>query len=133
RPPCITAAFLFCPYRRRRASTPGCSRPHRVLQCGDSPQPPATTVRRRTSQRPERGAMTSSSPLPSPVPHPRLASFIAHFEDLLDTHSGESELLRQGSVLLADLVARDDWLPDVFAQPHPEHYQQFKLHVDRRS
>lgn len=32
--------------------------------------------------------------------------------------------------LLCDLVAYDDWLPDVFAKPHPRHYQQYLLYCD---
>ncbi len=31
---------------------------------------------------------------------------------------------------LARLVARDDWLPPAYAQPHPAHYQQYLLHAD---
>jgi len=31
---------------------------------------------------------------------------------------------------LARLVARDDWLPAAYAQPHPDHYQQYLLHAD---
>lgn len=32
--------------------------------------------------------------------------------------------------LLRELVAHDDWLPDAFAEPHPEHYRQYLLHCD---
>lgn len=32
--------------------------------------------------------------------------------------------------LLKTLIARDDWLPDACAQPHPEFYQQYLLHCD---
>ncbi|HEY0296279.1 MAG TPA: cysteine dioxygenase [Bordetella sp.] len=32
--------------------------------------------------------------------------------------------------ILERLVASDDWLPEVFAQPHPEHYQQYLLYCD---
>lgn len=32
--------------------------------------------------------------------------------------------------LLAGLVASDDWLDDVFCQPHPQYYQQYLLHCD---
>jgi predicted metal-dependent enzyme (double-stranded beta helix superfamily) len=38
--------------------------------------------------------------------------------------------LEEGGVLLSKLVGRDDWLPDVYAQPHPQHYQQILLHCD---
>jgi predicted metal-dependent enzyme (double-stranded beta helix superfamily) len=31
---------------------------------------------------------------------------------------------------LATLVARDDWLPDELARPHPEFYRQYLLHAD---
>ena len=31
---------------------------------------------------------------------------------------------------LATLVARDDWLPDELAQPHPDFYCQYLLHAD---
>jgi predicted metal-dependent enzyme (double-stranded beta helix superfamily) len=33
---------------------------------------------------------------------------------------------------LRELIAHDDWLPDPFAQPDPERYQQFLLHADSR-
>jgi predicted metal-dependent enzyme (double-stranded beta helix superfamily) len=32
--------------------------------------------------------------------------------------------------LLATLVARDDWLPDELARPHPDFYRQYLLHAD---
>ena len=28
------------------------------------------------------------------------------------------------------LVGTDDWLPDEYAKPHPDHYQQYLLHCD---
>lgn len=31
---------------------------------------------------------------------------------------------------LARLVSHDDWLPPAYAQPHPDHYQQYLLHAD---
>ena len=31
---------------------------------------------------------------------------------------------------LATLIARDDWLPDELAQPHPHFYRQYLLHAD---
>lgn len=32
--------------------------------------------------------------------------------------------------LLAELVAHDDWLPEAFAQPDPQHHRQYLLHAD---
>ncbi|MDE0001969.1 MAG: cysteine dioxygenase [Rhodospirillaceae bacterium] len=42
----------------------------------------------------------------------------------------EPRLLEVTSNLLGDLVSHDDWLPREFAEPHPDHYQQYLLHCD---
>ena len=42
----------------------------------------------------------------------------------------EPAMLREGKQLLAGLIARDDWLPDEFAQPHPDTYRQYLLYCD---
>ncbi|ODV41219.1 cysteine dioxygenase [Cupriavidus sp. UYMMa02A] len=59
-----------------------------------------------------------------------LREFITGLTALLDQQPDEPRILREGGALLARLVARDDWLPDAFAQPHPEYYQQMLLHCD---
>lgn len=59
-----------------------------------------------------------------------LRDFITAFSALLDTHPDEPRILDAGGKLLAKLVARGDWLPDAYAQPHPEFYQQMLLHCD---
>lgn len=59
-----------------------------------------------------------------------LRDFVVAFGRLLDTAPDEPRLLAEGGELLGRLVSRDDWLPDAFAQPHPEHYRQFLLHAD---
>ncbi|MEX3982109.1 cysteine dioxygenase [Paraburkholderia sp. EG287A] len=57
--------------------------------------------------------------------------FVRDFTQLMDDYSGdETQILRQGRKLLADLVSRDDWLPERYAQPHPQYYQQYLLHAD---
>ena len=45
---------------------------------------------------------------------------------------GEDEpaMLREGRKLLAGLIARDDWLPEEFAQSHPDTYRQYLLYCD---
>ncbi len=71
-----------------------------------------------------------------PHPHPsgkqlwRLRDFITGFAALLEQRPDESAILADGGALLRRLVAHDDWLPDEYAQPHPERYQQFLLHAD---
>ncbi|MDD0839832.1 cysteine dioxygenase [Curvibacter sp. HBC61] len=65
--------------------------------------------------------------------HPeRLRDFVQQFTALLDRRPDEATVLQQGGALLAALVAQDDWLPDDFAQPHPDRYQQYLLHADPR-
>jgi predicted metal-dependent enzyme (double-stranded beta helix superfamily) len=59
----------------------------------------------------------------------------AHNDTHNDTHSDarkEAHRLEAGAPALRELIAYDDWLPDAFAQPNPERYQQFLLHVDSR-
>ena len=60
----------------------------------------------------------------------RLRHFVQQFATLLAAHPTEAEILDQGGALLADLVAHDDWLPDAYAQPNPQRYQQYLLHAD---
>ena len=59
-----------------------------------------------------------------------LQEFVTAFAALLDTQPDESRTLAEGGDLLRKLVAHDDWLPDAFARPNPDRYQQFLLHVD---
>ena len=59
-----------------------------------------------------------------------LRDFVVAFGRLIDTAPHEGAVLRDGGALLRQLVARDGWLPDAFARPDPERYQQFLLHAD---
>ncbi|MDM0019080.1 cysteine dioxygenase [Variovorax saccharolyticus] len=59
-----------------------------------------------------------------------LRDFVLAFGRLLDAKPDEAGILAQGGTLLRRLVARDDWLPEAFAQPDPERYRQFLLHAD---
>lgn len=61
----------------------------------------------------------------------RFNQFVRDFTQLVDKFPGdETQILGKGRELLADLVRRDDWLSDPYAQPHPQYYQQYLLHVD---
>ncbi len=42
----------------------------------------------------------------------------------------EAAILADGGELLGRLVAADDWLPDRFAEAHPDYYQQHLLYCD---
>lgn len=60
----------------------------------------------------------------------RLRHFVTALAALYDTQPSEAQLLTQGGALLRELVAQDDWLPEAYAQPHPQYYRQYLLHAD---
>lgn len=60
----------------------------------------------------------------------RLRDFVAQLAALLDQQPDEAVILERGSELLLPLLQHDDWLDDAFAQPHPQHYQQYLLYAD---
>jgi len=62
----------------------------------------------------------------------RLRSFIDELATLLDETANEAIILERGADLLRQLVSHDDWLPEAFAQPDPQRYQQYLLHADSR-
>ncbi|MNZ56047.1 Cysteine dioxygenase type I [compost metagenome] len=70
--------------------------------------------------------------MPAPLRLDRLRAFIGDLAALVDTQPDETALLHHATPLLADLVRHDDWLPEAFAQPDPQRYQQYLLHVDSR-
>lgn len=65
------------------------------------------------------------------VPATHFNQFVREFTQLVDSFpDDEAQILGKGRRLLAGLVRRDDWLPEAYAQPHPEYYQQYLLHAD---
>lgn len=60
----------------------------------------------------------------------RLREFVRSFTRLVDEGADEERIFRDGKALLAGLVSHDDWLPEAFARPHPDRYQQFLLYCD---
>lgn len=61
--------------------------------------------------------------------HPRFDDFIAAMTRLAgDARHDERRILKEGSRLLQELVAHDDWLDARHAQPHPQFYQQYRLY-----
>lgn len=71
-------------------------------------------------------------PIDSPVDTGRLRGFVTAFSDLLGATRSEQSILESGTALLERLISRDDWLPDAYARPHPDRYQQYLLHCDSR-
>lgn len=66
----------------------------------------------------------------APLQIHRLRHFVTSLAALYDTQPSEVQLLEQGGALLRELVAQDDWLPEDYAQPHPQYYRQYLLHAD---
>lgn len=73
----------------------------------------------------------SASALERPAAVPDVfTGFVQAFGRLLDGTADEAGILARGGALLADLVSRDDWLPDAYAAPDPARYRQYLLHRD---
>src|SRR5262245_52638901 len=60
----------------------------------------------------------------------RLRDFVSEITDIVGDGVHETVILDDLRAPMSRLLAHDDWLPDAFAAPHPEHYQQFLLHCD---
>jgi len=61
----------------------------------------------------------------------KLRTYVQAMTKLVGAHGDdEPTMLDEGRDLLGQLVAEDDWLPDEFTQPHPEHFQQYLLYCD---
>lgn len=59
-----------------------------------------------------------------------LRQFVIDVTQIVSTHSQEAEIIAAMRAPLARLIERDDWLPDAFAKPHPQYYQQYLLYCD---
>lgn len=61
----------------------------------------------------------------------KLRAFVQGMTRLVErAGNDEPRLLQEGGALLGALVREDDWLPEEFAQPHPQYYQQYLLYCD---
>ena len=61
----------------------------------------------------------------------KLLSTIASLSRLVERQGlDEPSILNEAKLLMADLVAKDDWLPTELAQPHPQYYRQYLLYGD---
>lgn len=68
-----------------------------------------------------------------PATPERLQGFVTQVEGALaDGGKPEPVLLAEVERGMRALVAVDDWLDEAFARPHPQHYQQYLLHLDAR-
>lgn len=76
--------------------------------------------------------MNAVTAIDRPADVSRLRGFVTALADLLAATRDEQSVLESGRALLTRLIAQDDWLPEAFTRPHPEHYQQYLLHCDSR-
>lgn len=60
----------------------------------------------------------------------RLRNFVTAFANMLESGSGEPDILREGSRLLRELIAIDNWLPERYAESPASGYRQYLLHAD---
>jgi predicted metal-dependent enzyme (double-stranded beta helix superfamily) len=61
----------------------------------------------------------------------RLRDFIQSFTQLIEYSGNDEErIFADGKNILSELIGHDDWLPDEFAQPSLERYQQYLLYCD---
>src|ERR1044072_5298517 len=60
----------------------------------------------------------------------RFRRFLRGMTALCDAGTDETEIRVEGGILLRELVASDDWLPQEAGQPHPACYQQYLLYCD---
>ncbi len=61
-----------------------------------------------------------------------LREFVDAMNALLEKAADEPRVLAGCREAMRRLVARDDWLPEARAKPHPKYYQQYLLHRDPR-
>lgn len=59
-----------------------------------------------------------------------LRQFVLDVTQIVSKYSQEAEIIAAMKAPLARLIERDDWLPDAFAKPHPQYYQQYLLYCD---
>jgi 3-mercaptopropionate dioxygenase len=60
----------------------------------------------------------------------RLRDFVVAVTQAIEANQTEAEQIGAARVLLADLVAQDDWIPEDYTRPLPEYYAQYLLHAD---
>ncbi len=61
----------------------------------------------------------------------KLLKAVASLNQLVDKHQlQEPEILQEAQQIIAELVAKDDWLPEEMAVPHPQFYRQYLLYGD---
>jgi predicted metal-dependent enzyme (double-stranded beta helix superfamily) len=62
----------------------------------------------------------------------RLKAFVQETTAVVDNMVADRDRMNATIPILRRLISQDDWLPEQFAQPHPQYYQQYLLYCDPR-
>jgi 3-mercaptopropionate dioxygenase len=61
----------------------------------------------------------------------RFREFVQSLTKFIERVRGDEErVFVEGKAALSELIVHDDWLPEQFAKPDPERYQQYLLYCD---
>jgi predicted metal-dependent enzyme (double-stranded beta helix superfamily) len=75
------------------------------------------------------GATATLEACKAGLPAP-LDRFVHALEQLVAAGDDEPRILEGARAAMRELVAREDWLPQAAARPHPQHYAQHLLYLD---
>lgn len=59
-----------------------------------------------------------------------LREFVCKATEVIDENLSETTVLAKLHAPFANLISRDDWLPEAFTRSDPTYYQQYLLHCD---
>ncbi len=59
-----------------------------------------------------------------------LRDFVIDMTRSVEAEKDEAATVAAATQLLDRLIAKDDWLPEDYAVPHPDYYRQYLLHAD---
>jgi len=76
------------------------------------------------------GARPAARRCPVSRPGPRFGAFLRQLEQAHTAGADEAALQDAVCAAMHSLVVVDDWLPEALAQPHPQYYRQYLLHLD---
>jgi 3-mercaptopropionate dioxygenase len=63
----------------------------------------------------------------------RFVDFLSAMDSIVERRAtDEAALFNEAESALTELIAQDDWLPEIYSQPNPAKYQQYLLYTDPR-
>jgi predicted metal-dependent enzyme (double-stranded beta helix superfamily) len=120
---CEASAACGCPVRLDRETLPVRRSPRALSQHNSEILGSLAHVRAETMRKRGITYMSGIGPF---------RDFVRALADLADADPTEQQMLAAAQPLMTDLLARDLWLPDIFAQADAGHYRQYLLYCDLR-